>query len=87
MSKRRVLEAHSPLLRSIFRYRNEKKRKRMKQVKIRGIVIAHLFSKDIGIYFGRVQMEMSFSKRGSIQRALKLKKRDKIEVIIKGVPQ
>jgi len=39
----------------------------------------------IEIEFGRTQAELSFSPFGSIQRKLKLKEGDKVEVIIRKV--
>ena len=50
--------------------------------KLKGEVEKDTAEGEINIEFGRVQAQMSFSINGSIQRKLKLKDGDKIEINI-----
>ncbi|KKK46898.1 hypothetical protein LCGC14_3160680 [marine sediment metagenome] len=42
---------------------------------------------SVGIEGGRTQLELDFSSKGTIQRKLKLKKGDAVELVIKKCPQ
>lgn len=53
----------------------------MKEYKLKGR--AWISRYDVTIEFGRYQADMSFSRKGRIQKALNLKENDVVEVIIK----
>ena len=59
----------------------------MKEVKIKGKVEMdrYLHDVEIDIEFGKTQAGMNFSKNGTIQRKLRLKHNDKVEVVIRKI--
>lgn len=56
-----------------------------KKVVLKGKVEMPYWTSNVNIEFGRLQCEMEFSEKGSIQRKLKLEQDDKVLVTVEKV--